>query len=494
MRDDAAAVLERSLQGFRGQLTVADAAARSGLPTHQAAAGLTALASTHSGQLAATEKGELIYLFPRGLVRTDRAPLATRVGRALAKVALGVVRFVVRAWVSVVLVGYAVVFVGIAIALAAKDDDNDGVGVTLAMVFRVLAEAVFWTFHPFSPANLAREPGWLHGRGRRRSANQFPFYERVNRFVFGPAPPVEDPRATSRKVLEGIRRGLGRIVPGDVMQLTGAGRDDAERLLLRLTAEHEGDITVSEGGAILYEFPKLRSTAHPSTRSLAPLAAVDRLTGGPLVPAWTQPVQLRPLTGNSLGSNVLIGGINAFNLVMGTVGLSTGLTIERLVDIVTRVRMEDAPPLPPADGLPLVFGVIPLAFSAVLFAIPAVRAWRRRAAAARVAHENHMRAILRRIFAGGGGSQRFSFTLDELARACAELTGRPAGAPEVERAVRALGGTVDLGPDGTLLYTFEAFEREQAAVVAQRRLAAPDEASPGAVVFSSADDVGSADR
>lgn len=491
MRDDAAALLERSLQGFRGQLTVADAAARSGLPTHEASAGLTALAATHSGQLAATEKGELIYLFPRGLVRSDRPSLARRVGGALAKVALGVVRFVVRAWVSVVLVGYAVVFAAIAIALAAKDDDNDGVGVTLAMVFRVLAEAVFWTFHPFSPANLALEPGWLHGRGRRRATNQFPFYERVNRFVFGPAPPVVDPRATTRKVLGEIRRGLGRVVPGDVMQLTGAGRDDAERMLLRLTAEQEGDITVSESGAILYEFPKLRSTA---ARALDAVPVTEPAASGPLVPVWTQPAQLGPLTGNSVGSNVLIGGINAFNLVMGTVGLSAGLTVERLVDIVTRVRMADAPPLPPADGVPLVFGVIPLAFSAVLFAIPAVRAWRRRAAAARVAHENHRRAILRRIFAGGAGRQRFSFTLDELARSCADLTGRQPDAAEVERAVRALGGTVDLGPDGTLLYTFEALEREQAAVIAQRRLATPDEASPGAVVFSSADDVGSAER
>jgi hypothetical protein len=281
------------------------------------------------------------------------------------------------------------------------------------------------------------------------------------------------------------------------MQLTGAGRDDAERLLLRITAEQEGDITVSESGAILYEFPKLRSTARSAVlspmRSPALRAAEQPLATGPLVPAWTQPAQLAALTGNSLGSNVLIAGINAFNLVMGTVGLSAGLTVERLVDIVTRARMVDAPPLPPADGVPLVFGVIPLAFSAALFAIPAVRAWRRRAAAARVAHENHMRAILRRIFAGAG-SPRFAFTPDELAQACAALTGRPPAAPEVERAVRALGGTVDIGPDGTLMYTFEALEREQAAVVARRRLAAPDEASPGAVVFSSADDVGSTER
>ena len=122
------AVLERSLAGFRGQLTVADAATRSGLPAHEAAEGLTALAATYSGHLAATEKGELIYQFPRGLVRSDRPGLATRVGRAIAKVAVGVTRFVVRAWVSVVLVGYALVFVGLAVAMASSRDDDGGIG------------------------------------------------------------------------------------------------------------------------------------------------------------------------------------------------------------------------------------------------------------------------------------------------------------------------------------------------------------------------------
>lgn len=479
---DAAAVLERALAGFRGQLTVADAAARSGLPTHEAGQALTLLAATHSGQLAATEKGELIYQFPQGLVRTDRPGLARRVGRTLAKVALGAVRFVVRAWVSVVLVGYALVFLGIALAFLLKSDkDNDGIGSLAGTVFQLVAEAVFWTFHPLSPAYLAAEPGWF--RRRRRAASGLPFYERVNRFVFGPSPPPEDPRATTKKLLGEIRQQQGRVAPADVMRLTGETREEAERTLLRLVGEQQGDISVSETGAILYEFPQLRSTARAADGGRVMSAA----------PAWTEPKALAPLTGNGVGTNVLIGAVNGFNLVMGSVGLAAGLTLERLYEMAIRIGVPDAPPLPPVDGVPMVLGAIPLTFSAVLFALPALRAWRRSAAAAEVAHDNHRRAILQQLFGGRAGGQRFTFTPDELRAACAALAGRQPEQREVERAVQALGGTVELGPDGTIVYSFETLAREQAAVVARRRLAASDEASPGQIVFSSGDDLSTAD-
>ena len=83
--------------------------------------------------------------------------------------------------------------------------------------------------------------------------------------------------------------------------------------------------------------------------------------------------------------------------------------------------------------------------------------------------------------------RRFRFTLPELAEACT-VAGRRPGDGEVERAVRVLGGTVDLSESGTLVYTFDDLAREEAAVRAARALASPDEASPGAVVLSSADD------
>jgi hypothetical protein len=468
----AARVLERSLTGFSGALTAADAAARSGLPTREAEAGLAALSATHGGHLAVTSKGELIYEFPRGLVRGDRPGLLRRIGRAVAKVAYGALRFVVRAWLSVVLIGYALVFAAVLLAVAAKSED--GIGDVLALLLQVLAESLYWTFHPFGVVSFERAPGWVRGRGRRAAAAKLPFYERVNRFVFGPPPPAIDPRGALRAAVGEIRRQRGRVVPADVMRVTGAGREEAERLLLQLVAEHEGEIAVSESGAILYEFPQLRVTA-------AGGAVATRTSA-----AWETLAQVPALTGNSVAFNVLFSAINGFNLTMSGVALAQGLTIARLGELIARIGVVDAPPLPPPDGVPLALGLVPLLFSTGLFVLPLLRAFGRRATKARVAHENHVRRLLAVLLAEPEAG-RFRFAAPALANALALPAGPPSDS-DVERAVRRLGGTVDIGDDGALVYTFDDMAREHAAVRAARALASPEEASPGAVLLSSADE------
>ena len=466
-------VLEQSLTGFRGRLTAADAAARSGLPTRDAADGLAALAAEYSGHLAVTDKGELIYDFSRGLVRADRPGLVRRIGRGIAKVVFGTVRFVVRAWLSVVLIGYVALFAGVLIALAAKSDD--GIGDVFAVLLRVVAEALYWTFHPFSPMSLASAPPWAQGRGRQVA--EVPFYERVNRFVFGPPPAIVDPLLDMKKAVVEIRRQCGRVAPTDIMRVTGGSREAAERTLLRLVVDHEGDIVVSDEGAILYEFPALRSTADDARATAGAISA----------PIWQKLAAMPPLTGNSTAFNVLFTGINGFNLVASSVVLAQDLTIERLIALVAGVGAEHPLPLPAPDGVPLALGLVPLVFSAALFVLPVVRAFGRRATTARVARDNHVRLLLKRLLTGSLPERRFRFTRSELADACA-IDGRRPGDADVERAVRTLGGSVDVDDDGTLVYSFDDLAREHAALGAARALASPDEAAPGAVLLSSADE------
>src|ERR1700728_1222968 len=99
-------------------VTVADAAALSGLALRDAESGLTWLSSEYRGQLRVTGDGDLVHVFPTGFTkpweRIDavRAALATT-GRGV----MGALRFIVRAWVAVVLVGYAAIFLGLLIAM-----------------------------------------------------------------------------------------------------------------------------------------------------------------------------------------------------------------------------------------------------------------------------------------------------------------------------------------------------------------------------------------
>lgn len=446
----------------------------------EAAEGLSVLATQYTGHVAATAKGELIYQFPRGLVRSVAAGRLRQVGRAAARLALGVGRFVVRAWVSVLLVGYALAFAGVLIALAVRSDD-DGPGEALGVLLRVLGETLFWTFHPFSPVSFGREPGWLRLGGRRRRPAAVPFYERVNRFVFGIPVPAPDPREADRKILAEIRRQKGRIVPADLMRVTGASRDESERRLLGLVVDQDGDIAVSDEGALIYRFPELRTTA----------AGAPDPRGGP-PPVWSERESVPPLTGNSVGFNLLFTVVNGFNLVASGVALHAGLTLDRIGELVSRVGNPEALPLSPTAGVPLVLGAIPFVFSLTLFALPGIRALRRPSVARRVAGENGRRGLLRFLLreeapAAPRTSLAEKHPAPALASAWAAGAGRAPEERELDEAVRAFGGALELDQSGALAYEFELLARERAAVMAERSRASIEEASPGRVVFSSAD-------
>jgi hypothetical protein len=486
----AAALLERELGAFRGDLTTADAAARTGLALVDAEGGLRVLASRRGGHLKATDAGEIIYSFPDGLVRPPEESRARRLLRRAGRVLASVGRLVVRAWVSVVLVGYAALFVVVAIALASRDDDGDGIGGAIALVGRVLVDALYWTFHPFSPVSMALAPMWLDSAPRR--APRVPFYERVNRFVFGPARPVEDLQARERALLAEIRRLAGRVGPSDVMRVTGADRQAAERELLRLIVEYEGDVHAADGegaGAVIYSFKGMRATA-------AALPAMGGQAGRAVAPVWNRSVSVPPLSGNGSGTNLLLGALNGFNLVAGGAAVASGLTLDRLGEIIAHAQAQAAmggvlPPLPPAHGVPLLLGWIPLVFSAALFALPLGRALRKRRETARAAAENGRRALLRLVHEGlaAGDAEIRAADARRAWVAAVANTGTGAGGRvrtrEIEEAVRALGGEIDVTDDGAVIYRFDTAAREERALAAARAAAGRDEASPGRVVFAS---------
>jgi len=481
---DAAKALAAALKNPEKPLTVADAAEASGLALRDAERGLQFLTSEYRGHLRVTQEGDLLYLFPYGFTKPwetrDRvARAASAVGRFFA----GVGRFVVRAWVMIVLVAYAAIFVAIMIAMTfARQSDNDDrrqsdIGGGLAFVFfRVLADALFWTFHPWSPFAYGYA-GYDYDeapvRVREREKDQTPFYEKVNRFFFGPTPPPEDPRAMEKKIVAEIRAKKGRIGLADVMRVTGLPREEADPLMARLMLDYDGDVGVSEDGGITYTFEAIRKTARED--SPAP------------PPAWATPKQVPPLTGNTVGANMLIGGLNAFNIVMSLVAIEKGLTLDNLRYLFSRVP----PQLWPDDGVPIVLGIVPLVFSIALFALPAARALFQRRTARKVAHENGRLAMLRAILARI--AMKEPVTDQALVQAYERAAGRKPDSKEVTREVVRLGGDVDLdaterarAPEGEgARYRFVDLETEAAALEAEREAAPEAEKKVGRVVFAS---------
>ena len=467
---EAGAALARAVDP-RAPMTAADAAAKSGLALRDAALGLHWLTDRYRGHLRVTAEGEIIFLFPHGFTRPwvvqdglSRALGAA--GRGLA----GVARFVVRAWLLIVMVGYVAAFVAILLGMMfarSEGPDRRGGGGAVAMVlFRALADALFWTFHPWSPLAVGRGlPRYDEDEDEDGARGATPFYEKVNRFVFGPAEAPEDPRAMERRVVAQIRAGRGRVGLADVMRATGLPREEADPLMARLMVDFDGDVSVSEEGGISYSFEALRKSASDEVAAPPP-------------PAWDAPLAAPPLTGNPLGSDVLIAALNGFNVAASLTALSVGLTLSNALALVQGVHFEKLP----QDGTAVALGVVPLVFSLALFALPLGRALLQPLRAARAARERARLSVVRVVVDGVGEG---SVSEASLAQAWQAAAGSAPAPRELRRVVLDLGGEVEDRDDGELRYRFADLDAEAGAVAAARAAASDDEARPGAVVFTS---------
>ncbi|MDB4934401.1 MAG: hypothetical protein JWP87_1373 [Labilithrix sp.] len=492
----AADVLRRKIADPTKPMTVADASVASGLPLRDAESGLHFLTSEYRGHLRVTEDGDLVHVFPNGFTKPWETREATsRVLSAIGKALFAAGRFVVRAWLLIAMVAYALIFVAIIIGLtfARQSDRDDGVGASAGLMgglLRAIGDALFWTFHPFSPLYY----GYGYGYGgayadryagpRRvsgRDPNEIPFYEKVNRFVFGPTLPPEDPHAMRTRILEEIRVQKGRIGLADVMRVTGLPRDQADPLMARLMLDHEGTVEVAEQGGIVYRFEGLRRTAEVAASTSGTSA---RATAPSRRAAWETPATLPPLTGNSGGSNLAIALLNAFNLLASAWVLANGLTISNLFTLLTTHPARGAPPIVlPYDGVPIALGLVPFLFSLALFALPALRALARSRKEKKVAQENARLAILREVLTRAPKKEPVP---DEALRVAYRVaTGVDPTSKEITARVVDLGGDVDVGPEGEVRYRFADLEAEAEALEEERAHAPAEEAKLGRVVFAS---------
>src|SRR4029078_11979885 len=108
----AAAVLREKIADPTKPMTVADASVASGLALRDAEAGLHWLTSEFRGHLRVTEDGDLVHIFPTGFSKPWESREKTwKVLNAIGAGLFAAGRFVVRAWLLIAMVAYALIFV-----------------------------------------------------------------------------------------------------------------------------------------------------------------------------------------------------------------------------------------------------------------------------------------------------------------------------------------------------------------------------------------------
>jgi hypothetical protein len=235
-------------------------------------------------------------------------------------------------------------------------------------------------------------------------------------------------------------------------------------MMARLMLDYEGDVGVSEDGGIFYSFPALRKTADETPEREPP-------------PAWSRARPLPPLTGNSVGANVLIGAINLFNLLMGGWAVEHGMTIERVVHLFDRVPYHVE-----GTGMPIALGLVPLVFSAFLFLVPLARAVARPARVRAAEDEKGRLGVLREVLEGV--KARRPVTDATAAQAWQNAAGKAPDGKKLDRELVALGGDVAIEDSGATRWRFPDLETEAAAVEAEREAAAEEEARLGEIVYA----------
>jgi hypothetical protein len=437
---EARRILLEALKGQGGQLTKADAVAKSGLPVPVAEEALGGLLKEFRSHVAATESGELIYQFDPSFARRDAVPLREK----LAKVGDALWRgftFLFKISIVTTLVVYFVVFVVMLIAVLfarRSSDDRDSGGGDIDFTWPLLW---MWGWGPVGGGGPYRRP--------RRRLPQKPLYKKVFEFVFGPPKPAVDPLADEKEVLAHIRQKNGRIAAVDLVMLMGWDFARAEEEATRLLVNYGGEPEVTDDGVVVYVFKDIRKTAEEGQQ---PEPIVHR--------AWERLESRPPLTGNRTGTNVAISLFNGFNLLAP-------------LWIVPAFEASLSTPIP---GQEFLLHDYPLAFSSLLFAVPLGRWLVERAREPGRRRRNARRCLLQSVLARQG-----------QAASVEELAPEPAAAEALSKSLVALGGDVVTDDNGQIRYDFPRIREELEGIEKARTQASGRERDPGAIIFSSKD-------
>jgi hypothetical protein len=481
----------------RGEATTADLVALTGLPKSQVETEVKAVSDEYGARLRVTESGEILYSFPSGMRSRYRGlgPSLSRAWKAFRKVAAKVAALAFKLWIVVMLVGYFVLFIGLAVlallasvAISASGNSRDsrssdrGGGFGGLFITGRLLSTIFqiWFY-----SELFMTPEQRASRvGRKREKR--PLYKAIYSFVFGDGDPDAGWDTVEKKAFVAFAQAnKGIITMPEFMALTGLGPVQAEERINRFLYEFEGSPEVTEGGTIYYFFPSL-------------LRRKDRTDG-----TFNSSVPMRriaPFSSNDKKANTAFCAFNGANLLFGSYFLVESLASHPLLPLIyggkyaarlimTRgwdgfyyfthqlfgkfLGMAD-----PAAFLGIALGVVPLAFSFFFYAVPAIRSRRLAARNERARTENLRRVAYRSVLDSPAAVRPESIPVRDDA-------ARPRDGRAAEKALHELAAWSGAEPRADGSYSFVELERGKAEAAKARAAVDASAYELGGVAFDS---------
>lgn len=481
----------KALRKAKGRVTVGDVVAETGMGREDAEATLRALLETRRGNLEVGESGTLIYRFDPRLIQRDAEPLWARMRRG----AWAGFTQAFKVWIALMLVVYFVLFVALIIAALVASQSRGG-GRSRGRLggrhggFGGLRGFWFWYFF-WSPGWGRRRPyyghRWEQRHASRKGEPRVPFIKKIFAFVFGPDRPKPTQRQNDRSIIRLIRARRGVLTGTELVQHTGLPVREADEELARLMVTHGGDVTVTEDGVLTYVFPELMISAHGTVAEREP------------DPAWRRLEPAESVTGNEAKTNAIVAGINTFNLLAAATAPWF---------IFPRLGLAGE-----AAWVGLVW--IPVAYSTLFFAVPALRSLSVRKRNRLRRERNLRKVILGYVFraslvgdgaqwvsvAGSGehvraalprakgGTARSGFALERAADGGALLSPETMGDGFLEAELQSLlaefDGEVEENSEGTVKYRFPSIRTQFRGAEAVRRRLKLEDQEVGDIVYAS---------
>ncbi len=387
-KDKVRSAILSAFKKNRGESTVADLVAFTGLPKYQVATELPAVADEYSGRLKVSESGEILYSFPRGYTSRYHGflPGLKRFWGGFKKGLAKVLSLLFKIWIMVMLIGYFVLFIALVVlALVAsiagtfaggkdsKSSNRSGGlgGLGLAMRLVELFVRIWFYNEMFKGPSSTRGSFNLRNRSKEQKR---PLHKAIFSFVFGEVDPNAGHDEVQKRLFVAlVRQKKGIVLLEDFMSLSGLSPVDAELAISSYLYEFEGSPEVSPEGTVYYHFPSLLKSARAASDGIGHSAMKAT----------------RPFSANKGSSNFAYGAINAVNLAFGSYfiymyasGASTLIRTVRdkwiitgnfLYEFTGTLLAQFAGVANPALILFIGLGIVPVVFSLIFWLVPALR-------------------------------------------------------------------------------------------------------------------------